>query len=62
MSKSLKRHRIADSGEFSNHKIKVLKKREMERKMSRQKNDLDDEEMSKYVNDPVFFRAMKEYF
>lgn len=63
MSKSLRRHRIVDSDEFRSHKAKVLKKREMERKMVRQKNDdyLDDEDMSRYVNDPMFYRVMREY-
>lgn len=63
MAKYIKRNHTVDSEGLSNHRVKVLKKREIERKLTRLKHEdyLDDDEMSKYASDPVFYRAMKEY-
>lgn len=62
MSKSLKRHRITGNDEYSDHKIKAMKKREVERKLARLEDEdyMDDDESSPYSNDPKFYRVIKE--
>lgn len=62
MSKSLKRHRVADSDEFSDHKIKAMKKREVERKLaSLDEEYYEDDIPEKYMNDPKFYRTIKGF-
>lgn len=62
MSKSLKRHRVADSDEYSDHKVKVMKRREVERKLAALDEEYYKEEVpEEYMNDPKFYRAIKNY-
>ncbi len=62
MSKSQKRHSNYSDGDYSEHKIKAIKKKEAQRKLSDMSEDyLDDEEALQYLNDPKFYKAIKEY-
>lgn len=61
MSKSKKRA-IRLDGDLSDHKIKVQKKIDDQRKIADNPEDyLDDENYMNYMNDPKFYRALKEY-
>jgi len=63
VSKTLKRHHNTDSSDFSDHKIKALKKREVERRLAQLEDEdyFDDEDLSSYINEPKFYRAIKGY-
>lgn len=62
MSKSLKRCSLDKSDEFNNRKLKTIRKREVEKKLSRMEMesflDDDDDEFSKFSKDPKFYRAL----
>lgn len=61
MSKSLKRHRTAEE-DCSDHKIKVLKKKESDALFTDFSEDYaDDEVVCKYFDDPKLYRAIKEF-
>ena len=61
MSKSLKRHRFLESDDYSEHRIKAQKKREVRKKLEELDDDFMDDEDVSYMNDPKVYRAIKEY-
>lgn len=63
MSKTYKKNLKTNFEEYNDHKVKEQKKREGARKIRRKDEDfLDDESLSSFMNDPKFYRAIKEYY
>lgn len=58
MSKSFKRQ--TNSGEVSDHRVKVHLKHEMKQKENLLDEYAGDDLAEKYINDPAFFRCLKE--